>query len=243
MQHWVSTCLCAVDALVYPWACQVCGADFQAKPFCAACRDELIESSGRTCWRCALPVGPHATVQKGCSDCRKRSLGFQAAVALGPYKGPLRALCLELKNEHRSWLATWLAELLVEARAEDLRAHEVDCVVPVPLHWRRRLVRGYNQAEALAVGLASRLAIRHVQPMRRVVATPPLAWMSRTERARVMHGAFRARPHRAIAGRNVLLVDDILTTGATCGAAARALRRAGARRVIVAVIGRADGRS
>jgi ComF family protein len=242
VQHWVTACLGAVDALVYPWACQICGADLQATPFCESCRAELLEGAGRTCPRCALPVGPHADCRGGCSECRGRSLGFEAVVALGPYSGPIRALCLELKHERRAWLGRWLSELLVDARAGALAQHEIDCVVPVPLHWRRRLSRGYNQAESLAESLSRRLALKHAQPIRRVVATPPLAWMSRRERARVMHGAFRAKPHRAIRGRSVLLVDDILTTGATCGAAARALKRAGARRVIVAVIGRAEGR-
>jgi predicted amidophosphoribosyltransferase len=114
--------------------------------------------------------------------------------------------------------------------------------VPVPLHWRRRWQRGYNQAEALARGLAVRLALPVRQPLRRVVSTPHLAQIGRVERARVMRGAFRAERTPALAGRPVLLVDDILTTGATCGAAARALKRGGAARVVAVVIGRAEGR-
>jgi hydroxymethylbilane synthase len=148
---------------------------------------------------------------------------------------------LQLKHERNAWIAPWLMDLLVEGRSEVEREAEGSWVVPVPLHWRRRLARGYNQAEVLAERLAKRLGVRLAHPLRRVVATPPLARAGRTERARLLRDAFRARPSSGLKGRTVLLVDDILTTGATCGAAARALKRAGAGRVVVVVIGRAGG--
>ncbi len=99
-----------------------------------------------------MPVGPYADRSGGCSECRGRPLGFDAAIALGPYQGPIRHLCLGLKHERNAWLARWLGELAAEAFSDSLRA-EVEAgawVVPVPLHWRSRLRRGYNQAEALA---------------------------------------------------------------------------------------------
>jgi ComF family protein len=191
-----------------------------------------------------MPLGPWADQSGGCSECRGRSLGFESAIALGPYKGALRDLCLSLKQERNAWLAPWLADVLVEARAEAFGSLPADAwVVPIPLHWRRRWQRGYNQADALARGLARRLSLRTLPALRRVRATPPLARAGRSERASLMRDAFQTR-HRASAaleGRTVLLVDDILTTGATCGAAARALKRAGARRVIAVVVGRAEG--
>jgi ComF family protein len=117
-------------------------------------------------------------------------------------------------------------------------------VVPVPLHWWRSWERGYNQSDELARRLAKRLALRRVCALRRIVATDPLAQMGRAERARVMRDAFRVRPalNSALAGRTIVLVDDILTTGATSGAAARTLKKAGAARVVVVVIGRAEGK-
>src|SRR5262249_42340084 len=115
-------------------------------------------------------------------------------------------------------------------------------VVPVPLHWRRHWDRGYNQAEAIARGLAKRLSLRVVPAIRRAEATPPLAELGPTARAEAMRGAFQAREAPEILGRTVILVDDVLTTGATCGAAARALKKAGAARVVAAVLARAEGR-
>jgi ComF family protein len=236
----------AVDALMFPPYCPVCDADTGGPAFCPDCRGELLGASGPTCLRCAMPVGPFSDRSGGCSECRGRPMGFDRAIALGPYQGPIRHLCLGLKHERNAWMARWLAELVVEGRSEAIRA-EVEAagdawVVPVPLHWRRRLARGYNQAEALAQGMARTLSLEVRRPLRRVVATPRMARIGRAERAKIMRDAFRARPVEALRGRTVLLVDDILTSGATCGAAARALKRAGASRVVVVVVARAEGK-
>jgi hydroxymethylbilane synthase len=232
----------AVDSLLFPSYCPICDADTGGPAFCQACREELLGASGPTCPRCAMPVGPYADLTGGCSECRGRSLGFDRAIALGPYQGPIRHLCLNLKLERNAWMARWLAELVVEGRSEALRlelgADSEAWVVPIPLHWRRRLVRGSNQAEALAVGMARSLRLKVRPVLRRVNATPSLASEGRAERAKIMKQAFRARPSPGLKGRTILLVDDILTTGATCGAAARALKRAGASRVVVVVVGR-----
>jgi ComF family protein len=142
-----------------------------------------------------------------------------------------------------AWLARWLADLLVESRGESLRAFGADAVAPVPLHWRRRWRRRYNQAEALAGCLASRLGLVLIRPLVRVKPTRTLAGRGRVERAAELKDAFRVRGGRGLDGRRVILVDDVLTTGATCGAAARALKRAGAARVMAVVVGRAEGRS
>jgi len=234
----------AVDALAFPAACSICDLDIEGPLVCEDCRGELLGASGSACVRCAMPMGPHADRAGGCSECRGRALGFDGAIALGPYQGPIRHLCLRLKHERNAWMARWLAELVAEARSGPLRA-EVEAgawVVPVPLHWRRRLARGYNQAEELAFGLGRSLAAPVRPILRRPASTPPLALAGRAERAKIMRGAFRARPRPGLRGRPVLLVDDILTTGATAGAAARALKKAGAGRVVVVVVGRAEGK-
>jgi ComF family protein len=241
---WLGGLKVAADALLFPWSCPVCGAE-GGNPFCRPCRAALLEQSVRAtasaCPRCALSAGPFADLRGGCAVCRHRSLGFDAALAFGPYDGDIQNLCLRLKHESNAWLAPWLSDLFVEARHDAMSKLPQDAwIVPVPLHWWRRWRRGYNQAEALARGLARRLDLPLRQPLRRVVATERLAHKGRTERAEVMHGAFIARPNRQLAGRTVLLVDDVLTTGATCGDAARALKKAGAVRVVVVVIARTE---
>jgi len=245
---WLSALCEGFDALVFPWSCPVCGVEGSGSPFCPRCRQALLEQSAQSalssCPRCALSVGPFADLRGGCAVCRDGSLGFDAALALGPYDGPLRELCLRLKHEQNAWLAPWLSDLFVEARRDAIGHLPSDVwVVPVPLHWSRRWQRGYNQAEALASGLARRLGLPVHQPLRRVIATQRLAHKGRTERADVMRGVFRARSYHHLAGRTVILVDDVLTTGATCSAAAKALKKAGAVRVVVVVIARAERRT
>lgn len=242
---WVGALSRAVDALVFPWSCAVCGVEGSGGPFCPSCREALREHSARAaataCPRCALPAGPYADLKGGCADCRGRPLGFDAAIALGPYDGALRDLCLRLKRDRDAWLAPWLCGLWAEARGEAVARLDLPpdaWVVPVPLHWRRHWERGYNQAEALAHGLARRLDRPVRRPLRRVAYSKKLATLSATDRAEALREAFRAGASRALRGRTILLVDDVLTTGATCGAAARTLKKAGASRVIVAVIAR-----
>lgn len=245
LRSWGGACLRAIDGLLFPHACAVCGTWETSEPFCPDCREEILGSGLSMCPRCALPLGPGSGVRErvDCSECRGRRLGFDEAVALGAYQGPIRHLCLRLKHVHHAWLARWLADLLVKARGEVLRGFGADAVAPVPLHWRRRWRRRYNQAEALAGYIATSLGLTLIRPLRRVRPTRTLAGRGRAERAAEMKDAFRARERQGLGGRRVILVDDVLTTGATCGAAARALKQAGAGRVLVAVVGRAEGRS
>jgi ComF family protein len=242
---WMSGLVQALDALVFPWSCVLCGMEGLTEPFCGTCRQGLLEQSASAaasaCPRCGLRAGPYADLRGGCAVCRGRSLGFDASIALGPYEGAIKDLCLRLKHEQDAWLAPWLGRLLVESRRGTLAALAPGArIVPVPLHRWRHWHRGYNQAEALAHGLARELRLPVYRPLRRIAATPKLAELGPTERHRVMRGAFRARAGRGLSGRTVLLVDDVLTTGATCGDAARALKRAGAAQVVVVVVARAD---
>ena len=229
--------------LITPMNCPICDAETEGLPICRDCRDELSET-GLACPRCAMSVGPWSSLVGGCDDCRDRPLGFDGALALGPFNGPIRELCLRIKHQQDAWLARWLAELLADARRDafgsEIAVDRRAMVVPVPLHWHRRLRRGYNQSEALANALAARLGLRTALPLRRIKGAAILAGAGRTERLERLKGAFRSR-HR-LDGRTILLVDDILTSGATCGAAARALKKAGATRVVAVVIGRAEGR-
>jgi ComF family protein len=235
----------AVGSLIFPWSCAICGLERTGSPFCVDCRERLWQESGietkLRCPRCALPVGPFALLDGGCSECRGHPLGFDEAIAFGPYDGALKDLCLRLKHERDAWLGPWLAEIAIEARVQALGSLPADTrVAPVPLHWSRRWQRGYNQSDTVARAIAKRLGFSFQPALCRVVATPKLASKGITERAEVMRGAFRARARARLEGKTVLLVDDVLTTGATCGAAARALKKAGASRVVVFVLARAN---
>lgn len=234
----------AIDQLVFEPRCLHCEMPIAHGLLCPACEDLILRASDRPCPRCAMPVGPWASADHlGCSECRGRPLGFDRALALGPYHGPLRRICLQMKQERGEPIARKMAQLLLAKHREELHALGIETVLPVPLHWFRRIRRGYNQAETLAREIARGLKVVHLHGLRRVRDTRPLARLGHKARAEELKGAFALRPGALtqLRGRSVLLVDDILTTGATCGESARLLKKAGARQVIVAVVGRAEG--
>ena len=151
--------------------------------------------------------------------------------------GPARRLAHELKYEGMTALAEPMARLMIE----HLEPSDVDIVVPVPLHRSRKRARGYNQAEELTKHIAALTGLRaDHNAVRRSRATAPLVkTMHREERAEIMGGAFGGKRER-VDGARVLLVDDVVTTGATLDACAQALRSAGAREVRCITWARAD---
>jgi ComF family protein len=226
--------------LIYPPRCLLCAQPpRQREHFCDACEAGLFHDLYPCCPRCAARVGPFAVSDGSCAACRAEGVPFEATVRLGPYVGPLRDAVLRIKSNHNEGLAELLGERLAVAHADRLRALNLDAIVPVPLHWRRRLVRGYNQSAAVAHGIGSRLGLPcRYRWLRRVRATKSQKTLGLTQRRENVKGAFFA--NRRLDGLHVLLVDDVMTTGATAAEAARALRRAGAR-VSVAVLARAEG--
>jgi ComF family protein len=231
--------------LLYPGVCGGCGCLLppEQADFCTACRAALTTDPFPTCPRCAGTVGPYTHLDGGCTACRDVSFAFQSVLRLGPYDGVLREVILRMKVPGREWLAEALGLLWAEHAEQSLRSVGATAIVPVPLHWRRHRERGFNQSEMLAAALAERLRLP-CQPrwLRRVRYTPhQKALQSPSARAANLRDAFRARPRAPLAGQTVLLVDDVMTTGSTAGEAARALRQAGAARVVTAVLARAQG--
>jgi ComF family protein len=231
-----------VTQLVYPGHCLLCG---QSLPpagahFCAACREALFVDPLPSCPRCAATVGPYAVLHGQCVNCRHEPYHFDQAMRLGPYDGPVKDAIVRTKRPEGEGLAELLGELWGERDGEKLSQLALDAVVPVPLHWWRRLCRGYNQSAAVARGLAQRLRLP-CRPgwLRRVRYQRSQVGLSGPERRANVLGAFGARHRAHLAGRSVLLVDDVMTTGATASEAARALKEGGAARVVAAVVGRA----
>jgi len=225
--------------LVYPPRCLLCGEEPPGRErFCAACSAGLFHDPHLCCPRCAARVGPFGVTNGNCAACRADASPFVATVRLGPYEGPLRDAVLRIKSNTQEGLAELLGEQLAQIHADRLRAMALDAIVPVPLHWWRRLRRGYNQSAAIARGISSRLGVAcRYWWLRQVRLTKPQKTLTcPTQRKENVKGAFVARGQ--VRGLHVLLVDDVMTTGATATEAARALRRAGAS-VSVAVLARA----
>jgi ComF family protein len=149
----------------------------------------------------------------------------------------MREAVLRIKRPGGETLAEALGTIFADTHHERLLATKPDCVVPVPLHWRRWWERRYNQAESIARGLSGVLNLPlHARAVRRVRHTAMQTAVTAEERRRNVADAFRPRPLARLQGVRVLLVDDVLTTGATADAAAHALRAGGAAQVAVAVL-------
>ncbi|HET6572049.1 MAG TPA: phosphoribosyltransferase family protein [Fimbriiglobus sp.] len=232
------TLVSGVADLIWPRRCWLCETE-TAAALCDPCRDALTADVLPTCPRCAGTVGPHTDLTDGCPQCRSSRLRFDAAVRLGPYDGRLREAVIRIKHGPGEPLAEELGGLLATVRAESLTAHRPDVVVPVPLHWWRRWGRGYNQSEAVARLLADRLGLPCWPGwLARTRPTPSQRAQSAAARWANVRGAFRVRRGVTARDARVLLVDDVMTTGATADAAATTLRQAGAAQVIVAVLAR-----
>jgi ComF family protein len=209
----------AVDIL-FPRACAGCGAG--PWPFCGGCAAALVPLQPPWCRRCGRPSA--ATVES-CRDCPPPSIAsIRSAFA---YRGPAR------EAVHRLKFSGWrgVGEALAAALAA-LGPPPADAVTWVPLASRRRAERGFDQARVLAQALARELDLPASAFVRRTTATSPQSRRTREERLRAMEGAFIQIPRRPPPAR-ILLVDDVLTTGATASACAGALLEAGARQIHV----------
>jgi ComF family protein len=175
-----------------------------------------------------------------CPVCRKESFRFERVIRLGSYDGILRNAVVKLKHHSGESLAECLGELWAAHAETTLRSLGADAIVPVPLHWRRRWERRYNQCDALARGLSSCLRLP-CRPgwLRRIRDTPHQTRQDPGDRKENVRDAFRASARPELKGKTVMLVDDVLTTGSTANEAARALRAGGVSRVVVAVLARA----
>ncbi|MEO8027028.1 MAG: ComF family protein [Bryobacteraceae bacterium] len=200
-------------------------------------------ASDHACTRCgsaftnAMPLDELGR----CAVCRRGLWGFDAAYSFGYYETELRRLLHIFKYEKVHTLARPLAKRMQAALP---RQDRYDVIVPVPMHWRKRMARGFNQAELLSAELAKSLAIPvSTKALRRTKSAPAQASMSFAQRRAGMRaGAFAVRRPNAVAGRRVLLIDDVFTTGATARACARELKRAGAAHVTLLTLARVDRR-
>ncbi len=206
---------------------------------CPGCRRRVRLVEGGRCPGCLAPLAdPSALDGFPCAACRKHPPAFDRLFAGWLYDTPLRQVVLGLKFERLDYLAEAFGQELAR-RFEPVLAG-CSAVVPVPLHWTRALRRGYNQAELIARELCEPGTRPLVRGLTRRSATRHQTGLSREQRRTNLAQAFRWRGKALRRERpHWLLVDDVLTTGSTVSECARALRRAGARSVVVLVVARA----
>ena len=241
----------ALWRLVYPEQCLVCGQVLEVgrRHFCPACHRGLPWIGDTPCPRCGAAAGRHANTAQGCAACRSQRFAFRRAIAPLRYEGVARDLILGFKLGRRASLAYVLGDILCDYLGESGLSQAVDLVAPVPLHWRRRATRGFNQAGLIALEIGTRFHLPvATRLLKRQRATMTQTALSGLRRGANVRGAFAARSARnggfldrltgrtTLLGKRVLLVDDVFTTGSTVNECARVLREAGVAEVLVATV-------
>ncbi|MCC6424233.1 MAG: ComF family protein, partial [Phycisphaerales bacterium] len=207
----------------YPGGCASCGVMEEPAGFlCAECDDKLhkLERSG-ACYGCGLPL-PAGSAGPRCRG--KGLVPFEQVLRLGVYDGPLRDLILRMKYHHQWTIAEALAGRLLRHGLVEMLLKDDVVIAPVPLYGWRQIGRGFNQAEVLAAELARQTGRPMVRPLARIRSTETQTKLHMKQRAQNVRGAFALIDPKAIEGRSVVLVDDVMTTGATLREAGRTLR-------------------
>ena len=228
--------------LLYPPACLLCHGPLPARAphegsaleiVCEACQDAMPRSGPPVCVRCGMTLPGAFDAALCCAFCRSTPPIFEMARAPWQYAGSAQRAIHQFKYDRRWRLGRWLsADMAASARAS-LPLARITAVVPVPLHWLKHRMRGFNPAEALAVSVADQLNKPCLpRALRRTRWTPSQTRLHGRKRLQNVRGAFTADP-RMVRGEGMLLIDDVHTSGATVNACAGALNAAGARHVFV----------
>jgi ComF family protein len=237
-QKWLNVGL----GFFYPEVCRLC----EAEP--ATARDGFVGARCRSqarfirppfCERCGLPYAGDITTPFECTNCREMELRFTSARAAVVARGVVLEAIHRFKYQRQLWFENFLAGLFLREAVPALRGQNRNLIVPVPLHPVRQREREFNQAARLAARLSTAMKIPLNQGLlRRVTPTATQTRLTRQQRAANMRGAFALRPGARLNGEQVVLVDDVFTTGATTSACAQVLRAGGAGDVCVWTVAR-----
>jgi competence protein ComFC len=229
---WLAEAGDAVVSMFFAAGCRICDKlllPASRVPFCQDCLDSFVGPPEKKCEICG----------QVCHACQQKTYAFERARSYGIYDGPLVRAIILLKWERMEPLGRWFAGRLAEMVQREAGLLATDVVVPVPLHRDRERQRGYNQARLISKPLARKLGLPHKAVLLvRTRPRPDKQVLSLEERWESVRGAFATRPGSQVDNKRVLLVDDVMTTGATPDACAQALLESGAKSVLGLTIAR-----
>ena len=226
--------------LFFPVTCIACGKDLPGDDYyriCDGCTTKIRLVEGLFCRKCGRPLpdgGAH------CFDCRKKGRShYEYARSAGVYEGLLRELIHKFKYQNKDYLDRLLGKMLIDAAERHKIIPETDAIIAVPLHWTKRMRRGYNQAGLLALRVAGHFGkplIKRAVVRKKMTKTQ--IGLTREKRFENMKDSFAVRDAEAVRNKRILLIDDVCTTTATIDHCARALKKAGAKSVFALTLAR-----
>ena len=224
--------------VLYPQTCYFCG-KINETSVCLVCQKKLVYVTEPRCKTCGKPI--RYEEKEYCEDCQKGTLFFEQGKSLWIHKDPAAWSIYQFKYHNRRIFAEYYAKELWRLYGKKIETWGIDTIVPVPLHWRRKLDRGYNQAEIIAKNLGRYSGIKvQAKGVRRIRYTERQKALGHKERKKNLTGAFEVTKHWKKA-RKVLIIDDIYTTGNTINEVAKILKQEGVEKVFFLTISIGQG--
>ncbi len=228
--------------IFYPRHCFACNKSLHEEKntyICGSCLEILRKTEVKRCSKCGLKLGPGITSSnKGCPECKNASLRFEKSFFVSDNTEPIRTLIHQFKYKKQICLATPLGSLLTNLLHQETIC-EIDLVVPVPLHWKKKQERGFNQSELMAKKICKKLSIPiSTNNLYRIKNTLSQTQLSHLQRQKNVKGAFNVKNPEKFFQKNILLVDDVLTTGMTASECAKSLENIGTNKVFLIALAR-----
>lgn len=206
--------------------------------WCHRCEKLLSGDELFACRRCGAKLSRETPFSHGCQVCRSVQIQFDESISIGNYGGLLQQIVRDVKRAKLESTATQLGRLLAKLMIELEVGLGADYIVPMPIHWWKRFIRGFNGASVIAEGLSQNSCIPVFSGLRFARLTKKQGTLSTTARIANLKNAMMVKNGQRVSGKHVILVDDVATSCATANEAARALKRAGAKKITLAVAAR-----
>lgn len=222
---------------LFPSYCEICAQKLQGEKYiCQKCLKKVKYINANTCSLCGKELT--LQVEALCKDCKDTKRYFKEARAIGRYEGVLKDYLHLLKYYHKPYLEILFPDIIKDY-AKWIKDYQFDYIIPIPLHPKRLRERGYNQAELLAKYLSKAYKIKfYKNNLKRKKETLPQVGLNEKERLRNVKNSFIVKHKERVKDKNILLIDDVYTTGATVNECSKELKESGAKKVVVLTLAR-----